>query len=78
MKHRNKGFWVRDPPKKSEPESSKKHMERRSRERLETSWKTESKTEMPAGGQVSWLGGQQGLESNNENVIFILEQRGVT
>lgn len=35
MKHRNKGFWVRDPPKKSEPESSKKHMERRSRERLE-------------------------------------------
>ena len=53
-------------------------MERRSRERLETSWKTESKTEMPAGGQVSWLGGQQGLESNNENVIFILEQRGVT
>lgn len=36
MKHRNKGFWVRDPPKKSEAESSKKHMERRNRERLET------------------------------------------
>lgn len=36
-------------------------------------WKTKQ-TEMPAGGQVGWQGGQQGLESNNENVIFILEQ----